>query len=422
MPSPSLTSLLRNQATGHRIFANLSTTDCLSLRLVSRVFRASVDATEGGRLFGILRVKRGRVSERMRKGLVGIGAFCGEVVVCVGSEEPISMERDGGGGQRAGKEKVGGLTRLLSRSNSRKRGPTPAATPPTTSISHWTFLFAHVPNLHTLTISSSNYSPAWTPTPRLDETLMALRSAFETANLPNIHTLRLHPMHPLGLLHLRWTVAFLDAGWIAGKLWSRITTLALHVLNPGRNGLSSDHQLMFAKILHSYLASFEESLVRLVFVWVGEVGVCPLTLETKGRRGRFSAPPLRMRGVRSLWLGNVGLRVEELEAMVRERMKGCEEVWVDGEVRGAVTGDVGWAVVESVWVSGKWVWKFGRLMDRRFEQHVEPWEGRGSGWEDGEDHDGDDMVEPYGSILDYYCTQKQEPQTDIERFQRLRNG
>src|SRR6201999_2041463 len=130
--------------------------------------------------------------------------------------------------------------------------------------------------------------------------------------LPNVHTLRLHPIHPLGLLHLRWTIAFLDAGWIAGKLWSQITTLVLHVLNPGRSGLSADQQLMFAKILHSYLASFEERLVRLVFVWVGEMGICPLMLETRGRKGRFSAPGLRMRGVRSLWLGNVGLRVEEL--------------------------------------------------------------------------------------------------------------
>src|SRR5438046_9545043 len=104
-PPPRLDDILqKSPAASQRTLSSLSTADCLSLRLASRRLRASVDATEaGGRLFYVLCVRGGGVSERMRRGLVGIGRFCGEAVVCVGAGA-----LGGGGGGGGGEAGVGG--------------------------------------------------------------------------------------------------------------------------------------------------------------------------------------------------------------------------------------------------------------------------------------------------------------------------
>ncbi|KAH0536248.1 hypothetical protein FGG08_006870 [Glutinoglossum americanum] len=390
MPSHIFLTFLQTPQTSDLTYLYLPTPSLLSLRLASTHFLKSLNSsnTVGQRLFGTLRVKEGGMSERMRKGLLGIGGFCGEVVVRVGSRELVSsgegIHHPGGppggppGGGKGG-GKGGGIARLLSRSGSRKepvgmtRKDIETGVPPTTSIAHWTRLFSSLPNLHTLTISSSSLHPTWTPNPHLDKTLTSLRCALETTSLPHLHTLRLQPIHPLGLLHLRHTIAFSDASWMSGKLWSQITTLVLHVLNPAAAdnshtsphpnpqnsstaGLTLDHQLMFAKILHSYIASFSDVLVRLVFVWVGDRGVCPLTLDARLGGGGFSAPALRMDGVRSLWLGNVVVGAGELEGLFGRRMRGVEEVWVDGEV----SGGGGKVRGERAWAGGRRVWKFVR--------------------------------------------------------------
>ena len=409
MPSPLLEVLLRDKTASRSIFSRLSAADCLSLRLVSHRFHAYINAAEGSRIFGVLRVKEVGVSERMRKGLVGIGKYCREVMIKVGLGKLVSIEE----GDREELPR-----RFLSRSGTRKGASPPAKAPPTTSPSHWARLFSNLPNLHTLTISSSQSNTSWIPTPYLDETIVALRSAFETANLPYAHTLRLHPIHPLGLLHLRWTVAFGDAGWIAGKVWSQITTLVMHVLNPGRQGMTADQQIMFAKILHSYIAAFAGTLVRLVFVWVGEVGVCPLLLEMRGRKGVFSAPGLKMMAMRSLWLGNVSLGVEEVRVVMMERMRGCEEVWVDGVMRDLEGRPPDWAVVQRLWVDGRWVWKCGRL-EGEAGKREEEYKAREE--DEDEDEDGIDPETEYNGIINHY-NQMGPHQTDIERFQRLRNG
>ncbi|KAI9787554.1 MAG: hypothetical protein M1839_000084 [Geoglossum umbratile] len=187
----------------------------------------------------------------------------------------------------------------------------------------------------------------------------------------------------------------------------------MHVLNPGRRGMTADQQIMFAKILHSYIAAFAGTLVRLVFVWVGEVGVCPLLLEMKGRKGVFSAPGLKTRTVRSLWLGNVSMGVEEVKTVMMERMSGCEEVWVDGVMGGLEGRPPDWALVQRVWVGGRWVWKYERAES---EGRGEENEGQGT---DRDEDDADSETE-YNGIINLY-RQMGAHQTDIERFQRLRN-
>jgi hypothetical protein len=406
MPLPLLEVLLRDRIAGPRIFSGLSAADCLSLRLANHRLQAYVNAAEGCRLFGVLRVKEGGVSEKMRRGLVVIGKYCGEVVVEVGPGKLVGIEE---------REKEKLPRRFLSRPSTSKRVSTPAKPPPTTSPGHWVRLFSNLPNLHTLVISSTQNNASWTPTPYLDNTIIALRNAFETANLPHVHTLRLHPIHPLGLLHLRWTIAFGDAGWIAGKLWSQIKTLIMHVFNPGRQEMTPDQQVMFAKILHSYIAGFAGTLVRLVFVWIGEMGVCPLLFEVMGQKGIFSAPGLKLKAVRSLWLGNMCLDVEQLKAIMMERMMECEEVWVDGVMKGPEGGFLECATVERMRFGRRWVWKYGRLAG---EEAGRVYGGRE---EEGESEDDADSETEYNGVINHYNQMGADP-TDIERFERLRNG
>ncbi|KAI9772123.1 MAG: hypothetical protein M1840_001412 [Geoglossum simile] len=377
MIPPYLEVILRDRISGSCVLSGLSVADCQSLRLVNREIQTYVDAAEGDRLFGALRVKEGGVSERMRKELAVIGKYCGEVVVEVGLGKQVGIEE----GEREELPR-----RFFSRPSTRKRASPLAKHPPTTSPSHWARLFVNLPNLHTLVISSAQKDASWTPNPHLDETIIALRNAFETANLPHVHTLRLHPIHPLGLLHLRWTIAFGDADWIAGKFWSRITTLVMHVLKPGREAMGARQRVMFGKILHSYLAAFSKTLVRLEFSWVGGVGVCPLLLETIGPGRLFSAPGLRMETMRSIWLANVTLKAEEVKVIMEEKMMGCEEVLIDGVVSGAKGSSPDWAKVQRIWVEGRRVWKYERL-------------------ESGDSNEGEgdaDSITRYNGIMNHY--------------------
>lgn len=99
------------------------------------------------------------------------------------------------------------------------------------------------------------------------------------------------------------------------------------------------------KVLHDWLGSFARMhvLKELMFEWQGVEGPNPLLLDEVavgiGRGRWFSAPPVRWRGLREVWLGGVGVEVEDL-GVLKGRMEGLERLMVQSAFVGE--GNRGW--------------------------------------------------------------------------------
>ncbi|KAI9777658.1 MAG: hypothetical protein M1816_004615 [Peltula sp. TS41687] len=270
--------------------------------------------------------------------------------------------------------------------------------------SYWRSIFAQLPNLTMLTISCPG-QPPWPGYQAVERSLVGIRQALESTTLPSVTSLRLDPIHAIGILHLRWAglAAFESAEWMAGPFWSRIRTLDISLLNPA-GLLAKGHQRMFVKILHDYLGSFSGFLEDLRFRWVGaSLGPNPLFLEqamAKARRrssngvSDFSAPALRWgSALKMITLQRCDCDVMHVKALFEERAPGLQEFKVRGDIQGPLESlaSVGYRWRKEVDFNDTLTWIFGRvpgtyqvLEDYDINQD---WPARD---EEGEDDDEDD--------------------------------
>lgn len=227
-----------------------------------------------------------------------------------------------------------------------------------------------------LTISCTGV-PAWPGWSAVEQSLVSIRQALESGSNPALTTVRLCPIHAIGVLHLRWAggAAYGNASWSAGLLWRRLTRLEICLANPA-GLLAKDQQKMFVKALHDYLASFSHSLEELHFQWTGHTGPNPLLLEEVAWRGRrsgstsFSAPPLTWRRLRSIGLQNCGCQATHLKLLFWERSSTLAECTIRGAIQGTAqafaelrASGIEWSKIRSDHGTGAAtdVWSFKRM-------------------------------------------------------------
>ncbi|KAI9811169.1 MAG: hypothetical protein M1827_005620 [Pycnora praestabilis] len=267
---------------------------------------------------------------------------------------------------------------------------------PTDPANHWYTIFSKIVNLQVLTISVTG-DPGWGGLTEVESALISLRMGLEQNSLSHFHTLRLHPIHAMGILHLRWAggAAWGTANWMAGRAWSKVKTLEIWLTNPS-GLLSKSKWKLFVKVLHDYFVSFRRTLEVLKFHWVGRTGVCPLLLDLVGgvRKRDFSHPAIVWSVINEMWLGNT-IMDEGKVGLLMQRANGMTVVRVqDGFLAATST------LVE---INGvKWH-EVRRSVDYRVEEHSTTLEDEQS-WNEG------DIIDNAGySSSEYSADEEDEP-------------
>jgi hypothetical protein len=145
----------------------------------------------------------------------------------------------------------------------------------------WCAIFMLLPNLETIHIAC-NGDPAWPGCTDIESALIILRITLERVNPEHLHTLRLSPIHAMGIMHLRWAGAgaYGEACASRDPVWCRLKLLKLEVASPYTEGrLTACQKLLFEKIFMDYLQSFSRTLVHLNLSWLGAAGPNPFVVE-----------------------------------------------------------------------------------------------------------------------------------------------
>lgn len=355
---PFFDRLLSSDHPCDRLLSFLSTDDLLSLRLTSQAAARFVDRVLPN-LFETLYAKPLlEVGHDIAYELGGLQHYCKELVIRyphptnpinAGGELSLSYAPDSD--EKCAQPK---RTRVSPHHGAQienlapRSGSSTSTTLTGDSITYWRGLFGQLPNLAVLTISCPG-QPPWPGYQAVEKSLVAIRQALESTPLPSMSSLRLDPIHAIGILHLRWAgaTAFEGADWMAGTFWSRIRTLDIGLMNPA-GLLAKDHQRMFIKVLHDYLGSFSGSIEELRFRWLGaSLGPNPLFLEqvmsTKRRSGNgvssFSAPLLRWgSALKTITLQGCDCDVVQVRTLFDERAPGLKECRVQGNMLGPFEG------------------------------------------------------------------------------------
>jgi hypothetical protein len=146
----------------------------------------------------------------------------------------------------------------------------------------WIIFLSRCERLQSITVST-NGKRGWPGKTHVEDVLIDFRVALEIVHLPHVRCVRFTPVHAMGIAHLRWS-GFGAFGALAVKpsnVWSDLHTLDMQLENPflSKHGLSEPQQVMFRKIFYHYLLSFAETLKCLQFIWLGEDGPSPMTLD-----------------------------------------------------------------------------------------------------------------------------------------------
>ena len=231
--------------------------------------------------------------------------------------------------------------------------PTPPGQPPVQPPQlMWKSIFSRAQQLRDITINVVG-EPGWPGRTDVEEALVMVRVALESAQLPHVRAIHLTPMHAMGIMHLRWSglgAIGTDLGIVpTHNLWQNLHTLDVHLRNPFLKTckLSESQQVMFKKILYDYLRSFAATLKSLCFVWMDGDGPSPITLDLEpellGHRR-----PIVWSVLEEVCLGNIALphrtiallpertvkpdvRVRMLRSIHRHSMAvfGNEDAWVE---------------------------------------------------------------------------------------------
>jgi hypothetical protein len=171
----------------------------------------------------------------------------------------------------------------------------------------WGTLLSRFRQLQSLTFKIIG-DTVWSGRSTTEDMLIILRIAVETAGLPQLHQLNLHPIHPMGIMHLRWDGfgAFSEASATAANMWMKIDALELRIYSPfAGDGTTATQQIMFKKVLYSYLHSFAPSLRCLSLIWLGGEGPSPVALHLEaGLEGRS---PIHWPKLEEVYVGNISL-------------------------------------------------------------------------------------------------------------------
>lgn len=193
----------------------------------------------------------------------------------------------------------------------------------------WQSIIRNFTNTTTLTLRTNGH-PAWRGKDEPESTLLLLRFCLENGDLPNIRHLNLHPIHGMGVLHLRWGAfgAFSGVPNHTGlQFWQGIRSLSLHLRNPAaqEGQIYGQQYITFLKILNDYLRSFSRNLQNFKFVWLDREGPNPLALDLEPdmeKQTRLQWPILE-----EFWFGNVDFPNKTL-ASIPERAPGVNVVKV----------------------------------------------------------------------------------------------
>ncbi|KIX07287.1 uncharacterized protein Z518_01940 [Rhinocladiella mackenziei CBS 650.93] len=174
----------------------------------------------------------------------------------------------------------------------------------------------------------------------VDYALISLRMAVETANLSQLESLTLAPIHPAAIFYLRPHLS-IGCSPASSRVWRRIKTLEIKMdsFEYGRDQ-PSDH----LKILHSYLQVMR-SLEHLQFQWLGSKGPCPLALHVEPCTSRptsldcsnacpdasakSSFRPLKFRNLKSMHLRNASLDASQASGFIMSHRKVLHEFSFD---------------------------------------------------------------------------------------------
>lgn len=171
----------------------------------------------------------------------------------------------------------------------------------------WINLLSRFAGCDSLTLRI-NGDPGWPGRTEVEDTLLVLKTAIENANLENLRTFILAPVHAMGIIHLRWfgLGSFGNASPEGAKLWQNIETLDIRIHNPLPVFVRENREArkrMFTGILYDYLRSFAPTLRCLRFVWLGEDGPSPLTLHLSPDSVR--PQEIHWPRLEELWFGNI---------------------------------------------------------------------------------------------------------------------
>ena len=376
---------------GHVIFSYLSKTDLLNFRLASRHAAQIVHRAAAPRMFATLFARFDSEDARHRpsiSALRGIGAYCQNMIIRLAPITSTRLDEDGtlddvnrspastldAPAERDGNSSLSSARILYS-----------AALPwETARPSYWEGIFDLVPHVTKLTISCPGLPP-WSGYLAVEQSLVAIRQALESSSsLEALRCFRLDPIHALGLLHCRWSglAAYGNAAWTAGARWRKIKELDISLANPA-GLLTKDHQKIFVKVLHDYLASFSHTIEGLSLRWIGRVGPNPLHLEettitttTATRPGRehltssFSAVGLRWRRLKRLRLRHCRCDVRTIRTLFVDRAPSLTQCVVRGDLVGSSESfeDLRWARITCIRSTShnqdhrdEDVWRFERL-------------------------------------------------------------
>lgn len=170
----------------------------------------------------------------------------------------------------------------------------------------WTHIFKKFKNLENLTLCVAG-DPGWPGRGEVEHTLTTLRCALERAELCNIRSFLLSPVHICGILHLNWhgfgALYEVASPQNCADLWQSVTLLDIRLSSPMCTKLLTVAQTaMSIKILQSCLRSFAPTLRRLRFVWLNGDGPSPLLLDNEP--GMENMQRLFWPRLDELWFGN----------------------------------------------------------------------------------------------------------------------
>ncbi|KAK6430318.1 60S ribosomal protein L19B [Oleoguttula sp. CCFEE 5521] len=325
------------------LFGRLSKRDLAALRVTSRTFHDLLDHTPE-RLFRDLYISAPWPENADTAILATLAPYCRTLIIKVGSESGPKTERSSwfnkmtrasnpvplSRGSEAAQWRWTGVRQAMRASTfSTTTHDSGAAfslrtSLPMTSISRrtmtasdqgsdlstdfdWIALLSHFSQVRAIEIRCHG-DPGWPGRTEVETMLITLRVALERSRFRRLISIRLAPMHAMGIVHLRWSgfSAFSSASTIRGSLWRDLQTLDVQLHNPfsDKHTLSNRQAIMFKKILHDYLASFGRTLKCLHFIWLGEEGPSPLTLDLDiDLQGSRKA--IIWHALIEAWLGNV---------------------------------------------------------------------------------------------------------------------
>ena len=244
-------------------------TSLLRLRRVSRTLYDLLDH-HSRRLFCQLYIHSAALSAKERMTLASIAPFCQHLTITVSDSTVASTD-------------MSERTHLQAKS--------------------WCDLLRRCTNVSCLTLRVHG-DVRWPGYTGVEAELVSVRIAIEHAKFTRLLTLNLMPVHAMGIIHLQWNTlhSFGESrATSSATVWERIETLDLRINHA--SDLSEQRQIVFKKLLYSYLNSFAPTLRCLHLTWLDGKGPSPFTLHLEA--GLEDRHAIQWQVLEEAWLGSI---------------------------------------------------------------------------------------------------------------------